>query len=107
MHRMEKHVKHLQAQSPVYPFFGCALAFLGKTSAQLFKEFVGSIKVNSTPMKAYIGPFLIVVIDKPEDFRTVLMSPNCLGKPYLYQFYPSTVGIASATCEHYVQICIF
>lgn len=99
MYNMEKYVRNLPVLSRVYPFFGNSLSLIAKSPPDLFKEFTGTVRELGTPIKAYIGPFLIVTIDKPEDFKTVLMSRHCLGKPYLYKFYPSDVGIASATCE--------
>lgn len=96
---MESYVKHLYIIPPVYPIFGNSLQLIGKTTKDLFKILVDSIKMYDTPAKAYLGPFLVIVIDRPEDFKTVLMSQNCLDKPYFYEFYPSKVGLMSATCE--------
>lgn len=100
MLHMESYVKHLQIKGPVYPFFGNALVMLGKSPVELFKEIVETLKLYDTPVKAYMGPILVITIDKPEDFKTILMSQHCVEKPYLYQFYPSTVGIFTATCKY-------
>lgn len=105
MYNMEKYVRNLPVLSRVYPFFGNSLSLIAKSPPDLFKEFTGTVRELGTPIKAYIGPFLIVTIDKPEDFKTVLMSRHCLGKPYLYKFYPSDVGIASATCKCFFFAC--
>lgn len=99
MRHMESYVKHLYIRPPVYPFFGNSLELIGKSPKYLFKVLVDTIKTHGTPAKAYMGPFLVIIIDRPEDFKTVLMSQNCLDKPYFYEFYPSKVGLMSATCE--------
>lgn len=99
MSRMESYVKHLEIKPPVYPFFGNSLSIIGKSASELFKELVETIKLYGTPMKAYLGPFLVVTVDKPEDIKTVLMSQNCLDKPYFYQFYPSPIGLFTTTCK--------
>lgn len=99
MLHMESYVKHLYILPPVYPIFGNSLQLIGKSTKDLFKIIVDSIKANDTPIKAYLGPILVVAIDRPDDFKTILMSPNCLDKPYFYEFYPSKVGLMSATCE--------
>lgn len=54
------------------------------------------IKIGSdqeTPSIFWLGPTMTFVINKPEDMKSVLMSPNCLQKPYMYDFVGSTKGI--------------
>lgn len=97
--RMERYVKHLPMQLPHYPFFGNALALMGKSPKELFNEIVGAVRTNGTPLKGYLGPFLMITLDRPEDIKSALMSQHCLDKPYLYQFYPSPIGIFTITCE--------
>ncbi|XP_055299855.1 cytochrome P450 4g1-like [Sitodiplosis mosellana] len=97
MRHWESYVKHLKIKSPVYPLFGNSLGLIGKTSTDLFYDIVEYIKENETPHKSYMGPFLVITIDRPEDFKSVLMSQYCLDKPYIYSFYPSKVSIMSAT----------
>lgn len=99
MRRMERYVKHLPMHPPHYPIFGNSLSLIGKSQKELFNEVIGAVKTHGTPLKAYLGPFLMITIDKPEDFKHVLMSQYCLDKPYLYQFYPSPVGIFTIICE--------
>lgn len=99
MRHWESYVKHLKIQEPVYPFVGNALSLVGKTQMQLFKDLVEYIKISDTPHKSYLGPFLVITFDRPEDFKSVLMSQHCLDKPYLYAFYPSKVSLMSATCK--------
>lgn len=99
MHHLESHVKHLPFKTPVYPIIGNSLQLIGKNPEQLFNELVDFLKEQDSPIKAYFGPILVVTIDRPEDFKTVLMSQNCLDKPYFYGFYPSKVGLMSATCK--------
>lgn len=96
---LERYVKHLHLIQPSYPLIGNSLQVIGKTQTELFMEFIEYINSNGTPCKAYLGPILLIVIDKPEDFKSALMSQNCLDKPYFYEFYPSKVGLMSATCK--------
>lgn len=99
MHYWESYVKHLPTMRPVLPFVGNAHFFIGKSTTQLFKGIVDFVKETETPAKAYIGPYLNITLDKPEDIRTVLMAPACLDKPYMYRFLPSTVGILTTECN--------
>lgn len=99
MRHWESYVKHLPTMHPVYPFVGNAHFFIGKSTNQLFDGIVQFVKDNESPSKAYIGPYLNITLDKPEDIKTVLMSASCLDKPYMYRFLPSTVGILTTECK--------
>lgn len=99
MHYWESYVKHLPTMHPVLPFVGNSHFFIGKSTTQLFKGIVDFVKETATPSKAYIGPYLNITLDRPEDIKTVLMAPSCLDKPYMYRFLPSTVGILTTECN--------
>lgn len=99
MNRMESYVKHLKTKGPVYPLIGNAHLMIGKSEVQLFKEVMQFTREIGTPMKAYVGPLLFVVIDKPEDMKTILTSTYCLDKPYVYDYMPNTNGILNARCK--------
>jgi len=92
---MDSYVKHLPTL-PSVPLLGNAHYFIGKSTVEIFSDIIHFIKSRGTPTKIWIGPCLTLTLDKPEDFKTVLMSPNCLDKPYMYQFMPSDIGILTA-----------
>lgn len=99
MSRMESYVKHLAINGPVYPFIGNAYRLLGRSSVDLFKEVTKFTLETGTPYKSYIGPILFIVLDKPEDMKTILTSPHCLDKPYVYDYLPNPTGILNARCK--------
>lgn len=107
MRHWERYVKNLKYKTPYYPFFGNSLTLVGTTPTQLFKELVEYNKLNDTPHKLYLGPYLVISVDRPNDFKTVLMSQYCLDKPYLYAFYPSKVSLMSATCKFILKKNVF
>lgn len=49
-----------------------------------------------TPSRLWFGPKLVIVIGKAEDMQTILNSPNCLEKTYVYKFLEKNVGLFSA-----------
>lgn len=52
---------------------------------------------HSTPTIFWFGPTLTFLITKPEDMKAVYMSPNCLQKPYVYNFFGgNNLGIFNA-----------
>ncbi|XP_031632678.1 uncharacterized protein LOC116346652 [Contarinia nasturtii] len=93
MYNYERYVNHLKFKRPFFPFFGNIFSFVGLSPAELFSEFVRFATESETPLKTYIGSQLVITLDKPEDVKAVLMSPNCLDKPFVYDFYPSPNGI--------------
>lgn len=97
MRRMESYVKHLKVTAPVYPFIGNAFQLIGKTASEAFCEIMEFIKLNDTPFKMYLGPILVVVSDKPEDCKAVLMSQ--LDKPYVYTFLNDNDTLVTAACK--------
>lgn len=99
MRHFESYVKHVKMGNRSFPFVGNAWSLIGKSTASLFKEITEVTKLNGTPLKGYMGPALVMSLDRPEDIKAVLMSPNCLDKPYLYQFYPRPCGILNARCK--------
>lgn len=103
----ESYVKHVKMGNRSFPLVGNAWSLIGKSTATLFKEITEVTKTHGTPLKGYMGPALVISLDRPEDIKTVLMSPNCLDKPYLYQFYPRPCGILNARCKSQTTIaCI-
>lgn len=48
---------------------------------------------HSTPTIFWFGPTLTFLITKPEDMKAVYTSPNCLQKPYVYNFFGGELGI--------------
>lgn len=49
-----------------------------------------------TPCRFWLGPVVAIFLGKPEDFQTVLLSPKCLDKPYLYSFMDDNQGLFTA-----------
>lgn len=48
---------------------------------------------QENPSAFWFGPWLTIVISSTEDIKTVLTSPNCLKKPYVYNFFGRNTGI--------------
>lgn len=107
MRHMESYVKHLPIRGPVYPFIGNAHHIIGKTTTEIFIEIMEFIKTQETPFKAYVGPALTIILDKPDDLKTILTSNFCLSKPSVYQSYPSPAGILTVRCKFYLVFFSF
>lgn len=96
---MESYVKNVPSIPCLFlPIIGHAHAFIGKLSEELFNLYNDFLEKVETPSKSYIGPFLTINIDKPDDIKTVMTSPSCLDRPYFYQFLPNTNGLFTIKC---------
>lgn len=97
--RMEKYLKHLKSDGPAIPFIGNTSFFTMKSVSEFAKNSFEFALKNDTPLKTNIGPVYYIALDQPEDVKSVLMSPNCLDKPYAYSFYPLPLGLLTQRCK--------
>lgn len=56
-----------------------------KTSIDSFHVLEKALGFHNGLAKFWIGPTLAVVCDDPENMKLILMSKNCVDKPYLYR----------------------
>lgn len=96
---MESPVKKLKTIKPWYPLIGNATLFMGKKLEDVMLELIQIVSENGTPLKAQIGPAIFVVLDNPEDMKSVLMSSHCLDKPYIYDFTNTPLGLLAQRCQ--------
>ncbi|XP_027840519.2 cytochrome P450 4C1-like [Aphis gossypii] len=77
---------------PAYPIIGSALQFIG-TPQKLMDSILKIIKDYSPgPFKIWLGPYLGIVIIKPEDVQIVLNSSKALQKDRFYKFIKNIFG---------------
>ncbi|KAJ6636722.1 Cytochrome P450 4C1 [Pseudolycoriella hygida] len=93
--RIMKYVGHLPAP-PEIPFVGSGLYFIGKNSMEIMDLLCMTTDIFDTPCRFWLGPVLAIFLGKPEDVQTVLLSPHCLEKPYIYRFMDDVEGIFTA-----------
>lgn len=82
------------AQPKQLPILGVAGRFINKTNDQyidMLNELVD--EVGQTPMQAWFGPLLVVLIAEPDDMQTILTSDDCLNKPFFYQLIQAKTSI--------------
>lgn len=102
INHMESYFKHLKVKQKgkSRSFFGNMNIFNVKSGSEFTRDVFKYISKRETPLKGNIGPAYFVAIDKPEDVKTILMSPKCYDKPYEYSFLPLPLGIVTQRCKH-------
>lgn len=96
---MESYVKNMKSISPRVPLIGNITLFMGKSMQNIYEEVIEVILRNKTPIKAQLGPAYFVIVDNPEDMKTILTSSHCYDKPYPYDFFHLTSGILTQRCK--------
>lgn len=84
---------------PRIPFIGSVFLFVGKSLHEICEEVMYTVLRNGTTLKVQVGPSFYVILDEPEDMKTVLTSQHCLDKPYHYSFMPSPNSIVAERCK--------
>ncbi|KAK9874355.1 hypothetical protein WA026_002705 [Henosepilachna vigintioctopunctata] len=74
-----------------YPIFGHSLNFVG-TPTYAFQKITEYFFNYGPNFGIWFGNMPLVVIGKPEDLETVLMSQHCVSKSYFYKFTGIVVG---------------
>ncbi|XP_031632667.1 cytochrome P450 4C1-like isoform X2 [Contarinia nasturtii] len=93
MRHTESFVKNVKFQTFFVPFIGNLLSLVGKSPVEIFKTLIKSLAQKDTPLKFYIGTKLFVTLNKPEDVKEILMSPNCFDRPFTSELVPFKNGI--------------
>uniref|UniRef100_A0A182VYH6 Uncharacterized protein n=1 Tax=Anopheles minimus TaxID=112268 RepID=A0A182VYH6_9DIPT len=79
-----------------YPVIGSILLTIGKDPLQLVAHLMELMHHLPSPMRAWLGPFLLVVIDRPDMVQDILNSPDCVQKPFMYDFFRLSKGLFGA-----------
>lgn len=99
MQHMESYMRHIKSVSPTFPLIGNFPLFVGKSMQSVYEDVIAIILQGATPMKAQLGPAYFVIVDNPEDMKTILTSSQCLDKPYTYDFFHLPYAIATQRCK--------
>uniref|UniRef100_A0A182NDT9 Uncharacterized protein n=1 Tax=Anopheles dirus TaxID=7168 RepID=A0A182NDT9_9DIPT len=82
-----------------YPLIGSILLTLGKDPLELVSYLMQLMHRLPSPMRAWLGPFLLVVVDRPEMVQDILSSPDCVQKPFMYDFFRISKGLFGAPAD--------
>lgn len=73
--------------------------FMGKSIQNIYEEVIERILRTKTPIKAQLGPAYFVVVDNPDDMKTILTSSQCFDKPYIYDFFQLPLAVGTQRCK--------
>ncbi|EAA45528.4 AGAP002207-PA [Anopheles gambiae str. PEST] len=84
---------HLPVMQPYYPIIGNAQLFIGKSGVDLFNQLLQPFRQYDGWFKAWLGPKLVLATSHPDIMNAVLSHPDCLEKPFFYDFVKLEHGI--------------
>lgn len=96
---MESYLKNVKTRQPWIPYIGNLNILTMKSYSDHFKEISEFVLNSETPLKANVGPIFQILLDKPEDVKSILMSSYCLDKPYHFKFFQLPLGLLTQTCK--------
>ncbi|XP_001866351.2 probable cytochrome P450 313a4 [Culex quinquefasciatus] len=79
-----------------WPLIGSIHIGIGRGPTTILPYFLQFLHVVPTPMRAWFGPLLIVVIDNPEHLAVILNSQDCVKRSYVYRFLGFEKGLFNA-----------
>ncbi|KAG4079934.1 hypothetical protein HA402_006246 [Bradysia odoriphaga] len=93
--KIMKYVGHLPCL-PEIPVVGSGLYFIGKNTTEIMDMLCMVPYIMDTPCRFWLGPCLSLFLARPEDVQTVLLSPKCLDKLFVYRFMDDIKGLLTA-----------
>lgn len=99
INHMESYFKHLKTKRKSSPFIGNMNVLKAKNGSEFTMNAFKFVMKRDTPLKGNIGPAYFIALDRPEDVKIILMSPQCFDKPYEYSFLPLPLGIVTQRCK--------
>lgn len=104
LRRTQAFAKDLPVVVPEKSFLGVNYTLLGLNDVERFELVNRIFQQHDRLFKMTIGPMLILGVSHPDLVQKVLSHPDCLEKPYFYDFVKYDQGIFSAKCELFVRL---
>ncbi|XP_035776118.1 cytochrome P450 4c21-like [Anopheles albimanus] len=87
---------HLPRMEPYYPFIGNAHLFVGRPRTDMFDSLIKPYAKFERWFQIWLGPKLLVATSHPDIVHAVLTHPDCLEKPFFYDFAKLEHGLFGA-----------
>ncbi|KAL9705994.1 hypothetical protein quinque_009512 [Culex quinquefasciatus] len=86
---------------PAYPLIGNTLKVVGMTDLQRTDLIKETFQECDRISKAWAGPKLLLLTSHPDLIQKILMSPDCLEKPFLYRFVGFELGLFTSKYHYW------
>lgn len=82
-----------------WPVIGMGLQMIGADNEKVMDIINGWSYEAGSPYRAWLGPYLMIGIDDPDNLQIVFNSNECLNKSYQYEFLRNKTGLFSSKAD--------
>ncbi|XP_039435529.1 probable cytochrome P450 313a4 [Culex pipiens pallens] len=82
-----------------WPLIGAIHIGIGRGPTEIFNYLFQYMHTLRSPIRAWFGHLLVILIDEPEHLAVILNSQDCLKKSYVYRFVGFEKGLFNAPPE--------
>lgn len=86
---------------PYIPLLGNGLLFIGKDDLQRFWNMKKMFDTDEKLFRFYLGPKTVFGTNDPGTAQQILTEPNCMDKPYVYDYFLADCGVFAAKSDCY------
>ncbi|EAT42397.1 AAEL006058-PA [Aedes aegypti] len=94
--RRRDFAKHVPWVRPYLPVLGNGLLFIGKDDVQRFWNMQKMFDRKENLFRFYLGPNTVFGTNDPGTAQQILTDPNCMDKPYVYDYFLADCGVFAA-----------
>lgn len=94
--RRRDFAKHVPWVRPYLPVLGNGLLFIGKDDVQRFWNMQKMFDRKENLFRFYLGPKTVFGTNDPGTAQQILTDPNCMDKPYVYDYFLADCGVFAA-----------
>lgn len=88
--------KDLPTVQPCYPIIGNGLLFIGKSDEERYLNFSRALGNPAKLFKLWFGVVPAICTNEPSIAQKILSHPDCMAKPFMYDFFKLDHGLFSA-----------
>ncbi|KXJ83300.1 hypothetical protein RP20_CCG007745 [Aedes albopictus] len=96
--------QNIPVVEPWYPLIGNGLLFLGKNDKDKFQNLVKICAGKDGLFRLYLGPKVFFGTGDPDMAQKIMTNPNCIDKPYMYDYFHHEKGVLFAKSARYAMI---
>ncbi|KFB42969.1 AGAP002205-PA-like protein [Anopheles sinensis] len=94
--RANRFARNIPAVKPYVPLIGNVFKVLGTSRKHFFSTLLDDGLRFEKWYKFWLGPIVILFTSHPDIVQAVLTHPDCLKKPFMYDFFNLSNGIIAA-----------
>lgn len=96
--------KNVVVVEPCYPLIGNGLLFVGKDDVRRFWNVKKMFDRKEDLLRFFLGPKMVIGTSDPKTAQQILTEPNCMEKPYFYDYFLIGQGVFTAKSDYFLMV---